>query len=388
MLKTLFSIIFSEKFFQKITAWTLLAVLFWSLRDFLPLFFIIFICAYIFLEAGGAIARRLHDWGKSGKKDTRHRLAAKYATTNIVVTLLYLIFISIVTFVFINIVPKIGLDIQEFIRQAPEIASRGQEFISRIEKSTTLNLGLEEITSEIFSQTNLKTIGQFALNNITSGGLILLKFFLGLILSYIFIMERQKIEVFLRKMRDGNFAFFYDEYAIIAQKIGTSFGLIFRAQSIIALVNALLTTLGLVIISFMHTGGNFPYIITLSLIVFIFGFIPVFGTIISGIPIIIIAYSFAGIWAVLWVLVMISIVHAVEAYYLNPKIVSSYVHFPVFVTFLILMVSEHYFGLIGLLIGVPLFSILIGLIEDIDRYINAVRKSYNLKMNPWTKISG
>ena len=84
----------------------------------------------------------------------------------------------------------------------------------------------------------------------------------------------------------------------------------------------------------------------------------------------------------IWVLVMIGIVHAVEAYYLNPKIVSSYVHFPVFVTFLILMVSEHYFGLIGLLIGVPLFSILIGLIEDIDRYINAVRKSYNLKMNP------
>lgn len=32
--------------------------------------------------------------------------------------------------------------------------------------------------------------------------------------------------------------------------------------------------------------------ITLALIVFIFGFIPVFGTILSGIPIIIIAYSY------------------------------------------------------------------------------------------------
>lgn len=56
---------------------------------------------------------------------------------------------------------------------------------------------------------------------------------------------------------------------------------------------------------------------------------------------------------------MIAIVHAVEAYYLNPKIVSSYMHFPVFITLLILLISEHIFGLIGLLIGIPLFSVIL-----------------------------
>lgn len=76
---------------------------------------------------------------------------------------------------------------------------------------------------------------------------------------------------------------------------------------------------------------------------------------------------------------MLGVVHAVEAYYLNPKIVSSYVHFPVFITFLILTISEHFFGLIGLLVGVPLFSILIGLVEDFDRYINSVKKEYSLR---------
>lgn len=206
-----------------------------------------------------------------------------------------------------------------------------------------------------------------------------MKFLLGLILSYIFIIERKKIEVFLRRMRDGNFAFFYDEYAIIASKVGNGFGIIFRAQSIIALVNSILTTLGLIVISVMTGSGTFPYIVTLALIVFIFGFIPVFGTIISGIPIIIIAYGYGGVSAVIGVLIMLSIVHAVEAYYLNPKIVSSYVHFPVFITFIILTISEHYFGLIGLLVGIPLFSILIGLIEDMDKYIDTVKKEYSLR---------
>lgn len=70
---------------------------------------------------------------------------------------------------------------------------------------------------------------------------------------------------------------------------------------------------------------------------------------------------------------MIAVVHAVEAYYLNPKIVSSYVHFPVFITFLTLIISEHLFGLIGLLIGVPLLSILIVFIEDLDSYIDDLK---------------
>lgn len=71
---------------------------------------------------------------------------------------------------------------------------------------------------------------------------------------------------------------------------------------------------------------------------------------------------------------MISIVHAVEAYYLNPKIVSGYIHFPVFITFLILLVSEHFFGIVGLLIGVPIFVILLSFGRDFDIYLSDVKR--------------
>ncbi len=161
--------------------------------------------------------------------------------------------------------------------------------------------------------------------------------------------------------------------------MGRGFGLIFKAQSIIALVNAIITSIGLIIISFIHGGAAFPFIFTLSLIVFICGFIPVFGTFLSGIPILILAYGYGssagdGITIALLCILMIAIVHTIEAYYLNPKIVSSYMNFPVFVTFIILLISEHLFGLIGLLIGVPLFSIITGLIEDLDKYVSEIKK--------------
>jgi predicted PurR-regulated permease PerM len=74
---------------------------------------------------------------------------------------------------------------------------------------------------------------------------------------------------------------------------------------------------------------------------------------------------------------MISVVHAVEAYYLNPKIVSAYVHFPVFITFGILLLAEHFFGLIGLLIGIPVVTIVIDIARDIDHYINDVKNRFN-----------
>jgi predicted PurR-regulated permease PerM len=121
----------------------------------------------------------------------------------------------------------------------------------------------------------------------------------------------------------------------------------------------------------------FPFIFTLSLIVLVFGFIPVFGTFISGVPILIIAYGYGGPVSLLLAISMIAIVHAIEAYYLNPRIVSSYVHIPVFITFVILIVSEHFLGLVGLLIGVPLFVITLSFLEDIDTHISTIKKEFN-----------
>lgn len=174
-------------------------------------------------------------------------------------------------------------------------------------------------------------------------------------------------------MRDGNFAFIYHEYAAIFGKLSRAFGLIFRAQSVIALVNTFLTVLGMVAIAYIFTAANFPYLLTLALIIFILGFIPVIGTFISSVPIFLIAFGFGGVSAAVAIAILIIVIHMIEAYYLNPKIVSAYTDFPVFITFLILLASEHFFGLIGFLIGIPVFLIAIDLLRDIDRFITQLR---------------
>ncbi len=378
------STIFSDIVINKIIAFSLLIIIWWLLADFLALFFITFLFAYIFLELGELFANKLHAWWNTGKRDTPHRIAAKYSTTNHMVTLLYIIFVGIVIFIFSNILPQIAVEIKKFLQSAPIITLQAQEFIMQIESATNLNLWLGRIAADFMSQANIESFGQTTIGYIANAGIILTKFFIALILSYIFIIEREKIARFLSKIKDGNFSFLYYEWAIVAKKVGTGFWLIFRAQSIIALVNAVLTSFGLLVISFFHGWESFPYIFTLSLIVFIFWFIPVFGTFLSGIPIIIIGYGYGAnthdsLIIVGAIAIMIAVVHAVEAYYLNPKIVSSYIHFPVFITFVILLISEHFFGLIWLLIWVPLFSIILWFIEDIDKYITEVKKELYAK---------
>jgi predicted PurR-regulated permease PerM len=99
---------------------------------------------------------------------------------------------------------------------------------------------------------NIEEIGRMLIRNLQSIGGVMVKVIIGLILSYIFIMERNSIRTFVNKIRMSSFGFFYEEYASLGGKIANGFGRIMEAQMIIALVNATLTALGLLVISFVH----------------------------------------------------------------------------------------------------------------------------------------
>ncbi len=139
------ALIFSRSVIEKLIALVFLFATLIVLKDFLALFFITFLFAYIFLELGELFADKLHTWGSTGKRDTPHKIASKYATTNRMVTLLYIIFVGIVIFIFSNILPQIGSEVKKFLQSAPTIAFQAQDFIRKIEDSTNLNLGLDTI---------------------------------------------------------------------------------------------------------------------------------------------------------------------------------------------------------------------------------------------------
>lgn len=124
MVKHFLPLIFSQKFFEKLTAFSFLLLIGYFLRDFLALFFITFIFAYIFLGTGTSIAKKLHDWGLHGGKSRTKRIAAKYGTTNMVVTGLYILFVTVIILIFVNILPRIGNEINHLAMNAPHLANQ------------------------------------------------------------------------------------------------------------------------------------------------------------------------------------------------------------------------------------------------------------------------
>jgi predicted PurR-regulated permease PerM len=122
-----------------------------------------------------------------------------------------------------------------------------------------------------------------------------------------------------------------------------------RGQLVICAVNGVLSAIGF----FMLGLKYWP---VLALIAGIMSIIPIFGSILSTVPAVLIGLT-QDFWTAFWVLLWILGIHQIEANFLNPKIigVAARLH-PVLVVF-VLIVGEHFFGLWGALLAVPVLSL-------------------------------
>jgi len=239
------------------------------------------------------------------------------------------------------------------------------------EYSNVLNPQVVEILKEInIEQYFQKAINQM-LSMLTEISTFLLQFLISILLSFFFVLEKDKVITFLRQFQHSKISFLYKTYAYFFKHFLNSFGKMMQLQVIISFINTILSMAGLWILGFSHVLG-------LGIMIFFLGFIPVAGVIISLIPLSIIAFQMGGWTKVIHVLIMIAAVHALESYVLNPKLISMKTHIPVFFTFVILIVSEHVLGIWGLIIGFPLFLFFLDIISPPNSYS---QESKNLVKN-------
>ncbi len=137
----------------------------------------------------------------------------------------------------------------------------------------------------------------------------------------------------------------------LVARIDSSLSGVVRGQVTICIVNGALTFVGLLLF-----GVKFAFL--LATIATFFSLIPIFGTIISSVPIVLIALA-DGFQKGLAILAWIIGIHALEAYFLNPKIMGQAAHLhPVIVAFS-LIAGERLYGLTGALFAVPITAILV-----------------------------
>ncbi|EOH89739.1 AI-2E family transporter [Enterococcus villorum] len=208
--------------------------------------------------------------------------------------------------------------------------------------------------NDFFEQ--LQNGASIALGYLQDVGKLAVAFTMSFILSFFFMIEKKKTIVFSKLFLKGEFAWFFQDIYYFADKFVNTFGLVLEAQFIIALLNTLLTTIAL-------AAFGFHQLLSLAIMIFILSLIPVAGVIVSCVPLSFIAYSQGGIKDVVYILLTILIVHLIESYVLNPKLMSSKTELPIFYTFIVLLLSKRFLGVWGLIVGIPIFTFFLDVLK-------------------------
>jgi len=269
----------------------------------------------------------------------------------LLVLLLYVAMISLLTVGIVKYLPIITMEISQLIKQITNFSTQSYDnpIINYIESVLTGN----RIT------TYLENGFSFLLKSFTDISKTSIHALVALLLSLFFLLEKPRLMEFTAKFKKSKIAPFYHEIEFFSSKFSRTFGKVIEAQFIIAIVNTVLSALVLLLL-------GFPQIIGLTIMIFFLGLIPVAGVIISLIPLSLIAFTIGGFSTVIYLLIAVMIIHVIEAYILNPKLMSSKTDLPVFYTFIVLIFSQNFLGVWGLIIGIPIFVFLLDIVGVID----------------------
>jgi predicted PurR-regulated permease PerM len=190
----------------------------------------------------------------------------------------------------------------------------------------------------------LLRIGQIVFGKVTRG--IFLTFMTLMVAAYL-MYTREAIFDFFRSLPPNRARPSFDRLLF---RIDRGFSGVVRGQLIIMVLNGLLSAIG-------YWMFGLKYWPILALVSGLMSIVPIFGSILSSVPVVLVGLT-QNFWTALWVLLWIIGIHQVEANLLNPKIigVAAKLH-PVLVIFS-LLVGEHFYGIWGALLAVPTLSLL------------------------------
>ncbi len=142
--------------------------------------------------------------------------------------------------------------------------------------------------------------------------------------------------------------------------IDTGLSGVVRGQLTIMLVNGTLTLVGLLLL-------RVPFAFALAALATLLYVVPFFGTILSSVPIVLVALTAGGLGKALLALGWILVIHALESYVLNPKIMgdATRIH-PVLIVFA-LVIGERTAGIVGALLAVPVASVFVAIFRFLHR---------------------
>ncbi|MDR1167004.1 MAG: AI-2E family transporter [Deltaproteobacteria bacterium] len=313
-----------------ILIWTAFGALLYILRDLFGLVFITFIMCFI--------AHGVSRWIAGATRWNRR----------VVVVGTYLLFLVAIASFLVYGFPRILSEAKTFSEQLPNTLDQLDDRLTALRESNpTLAPGLEKLQDALTLDAIINQGWAWSRGLIGRAWHYVSWFAISIIFSFLIVFELPELITKFRALRHTRLHVIYDEMVASVIQFGKVVGENFRAQIYISFFNTALTFIGLTIIGTGTTA-------LLSVVVFSCGLIPVLGVFISSVPIMLVAINVGGTHMLIAVLFLIIVTHAMEAYILNPRIVSSFLKLNPVITLMILYLAHSLMGMWGMFLGVPI----------------------------------
>ncbi len=180
---------------------------------------------------------------------------------------------------------------------------------------------------------------------------------LGLVISIYLLIDKEKFCALSKKMTFALLSKKHAEKVVeLNHRSNDTFGKFISGKIIDSVIIGILTFVILTIF-------KIPYTLLISVIIGITNIIPFFGPFFGAIPSFIIIMFVSPIKA-LWFLLIIFVIQQLDGNIIGPKILGDSIGISAFWILFSLLVAGKLLGLVGMIIGVPLFAIIYSIVKD------------------------
>ncbi|GAA0864264.1 AI-2E family transporter [Paraclostridium tenue] len=304
---------------------------------------------------------------------------SKLKDTKTISRILSLILTLIILFIFISafvnfVVPQLVKSTSSLVSKVPQYIDSLQTYIpnylSHINISSSMHSsllsGVEKVSNFVIKFANYFISNILSITfGVTSA---ITNFVIGFIIAIYILLSKEKLLIQCKKFA---YAFLSESYAKklieISHLVSFKFSRFIAGQCMDGVILGTLCFIGMTIF-------NMPYAILVSCIIAIADLIPIFGTFIGSAIAAFIIFMVKPITA-LYFIIMIIIIQQIEGNLVYPFVVGNSIGLSSFWILVPIFIGSSTFGVLGILIGVPLFSVIYTLAS---RHINKKLKEKNI----------
>lgn len=277
------------------------------------------------------------------------------------------LFLGILAFVIFLVVPELITTFGVFQQNIPSIAESFQSWLQEITQdypdlssqiqSAEINWDSLKEQMWIFAQTGITTVLQSSIGFVVSAITSIINFVIGMVFAVYLLMQKEKLILQFKKLI---YAYLKEEKADkilhIAKVSNKTFHDFISGQLLEACILGLLCFIGMLLL-------QIPYAVAISILVTVTALIPLVGAFIgTGVGIILIVVS-SPIKAIIF-LIFILILQQIEGNLIYPKVVGKSVGLPPIWVLVAITIGGSLLGLVGIIISVPVSSILYVLLRE------------------------